>query len=67
MLKLVTFVAQLHLLDLERPFVFFRLEVEPVEIVLDSRLGTSGGGGFLFEYDGEDCWLYEFVLTFGRM
>lgn len=61
----------IDLLDLDSaPFDFLRLEVEPdVDIVLDKRLGTSGGGGFLLidEYAEELCWLNEFVATFGRM
>lgn len=44
--------GKLNLLDLDSPLVFFRLDVEPTEIVLDSRLGTSGGGGFLLFSEG---------------
>lgn len=58
-----------RLLDRESPLDFFRLDCEPVEMVLDSLLGTSGGGGFLLidEYAEELCWLYGATFTFGLM
>lgn len=54
------------LLDLESSFDFLRLELDPIEMVLDSRLGTSGGGGFLLAVD-EYVDEYGLTLTFGLM
>lgn len=66
-------INSLDSLDRDNPFAFFRLDVEPIDMLLDIRLGTSGGGGFLLltggAYAGDVWGLYEFdeLMTFGRM